>query len=251
MAWLESGRGWPVILLHGFPLTADTWRPQLDAVPDGWRFIAPHLRGFGSGPPVQAPMSVADYAADVLALLDALALDDAVIGGLSMGGYVTFAMHRAAPARFTRMILADTRAEADTPQGREARMQMRELVARAGAAGVAAQMLPKLLSPAAAAETVAFVRRTIESASPPAIDAALGALMDRPDSTPELARISCPVLLTVGDADAITPPADAERMHAAIARASLAVIRDAGHLANLEQPAAFSRALADFLASAL
>lgn len=251
MTWLDAGRGWPVILLHGFPLTADMWRPQLDTVPDGWHFIAPHLRGFGSGPPVEGPMSMADYAADVTALMDALALEDAAIGGLSMGGYITFALHRSAPDRFTRMILADTRAEADTPQGREARIQMRELLARTGPPAIAAQMLPKLLSPLASAETVALVRRTIESAGAPAIDAALGALMDRPDSTAELARISCPVLIAVGDADVITPPSDGERMRSAITRSSLAVIPNAGHLANLEQPAAFSRAVADFLASAL
>src|SRR5918995_879513 len=156
LAWLEAGAGWPVILLHAFPLKAEMWRPQLEAVPAGWRFIAPDLRGFGrahlrrlmveDGAPT---LAVADYAADVLALMDALEIDDAVIGGLSMGGYVTFAMFRQAPARFAGMILADTRSQADTAQGREARVQLRALLAERGPSVVADQMLPKLFSPSA------------------------------------------------------------------------------------------------------
>jgi len=251
MAWIEAGAGWPVILLHAFPLNANMWRPQLEAVPAGWRFIAPDLRGFGRGPAVDGPVSMDDYATDVLVLMDALELDTAVIGGLSMGGYAAFAIHRAGPARLARLMLADTRATADTPQEREGRTAMRELLARNGPAGVAEQMLPKLLSPAAADETVALVRTMIESANAEGIDAAIGALMNRPDSTPQLERITCATLIAVGDADALTPPADAEAMHRAIARSTLIVIPGAGHLSNLEQPAAFSRALEDFLLSAL
>lgn len=251
MAWLESGAGWPLILLHAFPLTAEMWRPQLAAVPEGWRFIAPHLRGFGDGPSPDGDGSMDEYAADICALMDALELETAGIGGLSMGGYIAFAIHRAAPARCTRLVLADTRAPADTPQGREGRIQMRALLAEKGPAGVAAQMLPKLLSPAAAPETVAVVRDMIESADRAGLDAALAALMNRPDSTPGLARISCATLVTVGDADVITPLADAEAMHRAISRSTLAVIPGAGHLSNLEQPATFSLAIQDFLLSAL
>lgn len=250
-SWLEAGAGWPVILLHAFPLHAGMWRPQLERVPDGWRFIAPDLRGFGGAPPPEQDQSMEGYAADVCALMDALELDDAAIGGLSMGGYVAFAVHRLAPARCTRLILADTRAVADTPQAREGRVQMRTLLAEQGPAGVAAQMLPKLLSPAADPETVARVRDMIESNGSSGIDAAIGALMNRPDATAQLARISCPTLVAVGEADAITPLADAQTIHQAIPRSTLTVIPGAGHLANLEQPAAFSRALADFLAAAL
>jgi pimeloyl-ACP methyl ester carboxylesterase len=251
MAWLESGAGWPLILLHAFPLRAEMWRPQLEAAPSGWRFIAPDLRGFGDGPPPDGDGSMDGYAADVCALMDALELDTSAIGGLSMGGYVAFAIHRQAPARCTRLILADTRAPADTPQGREGRIQMRGLLAEKGPTGVATQMLPKLLSPSAPPETVAVVRSMIESAHRAGVDAAIAALMSRPDSTPELARISCATLVTVGDGDALTPPADAEAMHRAITRSTLTVIRGAGHLSNLEQPATFSNALQDFLLSAL
>src|SRR3954468_20275101 len=104
IAWLEAGAGWPVVLLHAFPLNAAMWRPQLERVPEGWRFLAPHL-AFGP--------SLEDHASAVGDLLDALQIDDAVIAGLSMGGYLAFAMHRQMPARFSGLILADTRAQAD------------------------------------------------------------------------------------------------------------------------------------------
>ena len=258
MAWLEAGAGWPLILLHAFPLTADMWRPQLERVPQGWRFIAPHLRGFGEsvflpskgGSNMSPQLTMDDYAADVLSLMDCLELDDAVIGGLSMGGYVTFAMFRQAPSRFTGMILADTRSQADTPQAREGRVRMRELLAKEGPRGVADQMLPKLLAEATrrdAADAVRESRAMIESAAPEAIDAAIGALMGRPDSTPGLSRISCATLVVVGAQDEMTPVAEAEVMQRAIPRSTLTVIPGAGHLSNLEQPEAFSRALGDFL----
>ena len=273
-SWLEAGAGWPVILLHAFPLNADMWRPQLAEVPAGWRLICPDLRGFGSLPPEGgshvvgheasangaiswlppsggSAVSVDDYAADILELMDCLEIDDAVIGGLSMGGYVTFAMHRQAPARFTGMVLADTRPQADTPQAREGRVKLREVLAAKGPRGVADEMLPKLLSPAAGRDVVARTRMLIEGGDAAAIDAAIGVLMGRPDSTPGLAAISCAALIVVGEHDEITPPADARAMQQAIDRSTLCVIPGAGHLSSLEQPAAFSRGLGDFLLARL
>jgi 3-oxoadipate enol-lactonase len=255
LALLEAGAGWPVVLLHGFPLNAEMWRPQLESVPEGWRFIAPDLRGFGRSVPASGgKITMDDYAADVLSLMDALELDDAVIGGLSMGGYVAFAMHRLAPSRFAGMVLADTRPQTDTPQTVEGRMRLREVLAKEGAAGVAGEMLPKLLGKMTRAERPEVVRQTralIESASPAAIDAAIGALIGRPDSTPGLDAISCATLVAVGEHDEITPPAVAEVMQRAIRRSTLVVIPGAGHLSNLEQPDVFSRGLRDFLLGSL
>ncbi len=271
MAWLEAGAGWPVILLHAFPLSADMWRPQLERVPQGWRFIAPDLRGFGGSqslppeggshtidqghsPSRGRETTIDDYAADVLCLMDCLAMDAAVIGGVSMGGYVTFAMFRQAASRFTGMVLADTRSQADTPQAREGRIRLREVLAKEGPRGVADQMLPKLLgetSRRAGADAGQQARAMIESASPEAIDAAIGALMGRPDSTPGLPGISCATLVVVGDQDEIAPAAEAEAMQRAIPRSTLSVIAGAGHLSSLEQPEAFSHVLGDFLVSHL
>lgn len=259
MSWIEAGAGWPVILLHAFPLNAEIWHPQLDAVPQGWRFIAPDLRGFGrflspeGGSHAVEPddMTMDHYAADVLGLMDALKLDDAVIGGLSMGGYVAFAMHHRAPRRCTGLVLADTRPQADTPQAHEMRQQLRELLRTGGPRALAEQSLPKLFSAAAATDVIDRTRAMIESAPPAAIDAALVAMMARPDSTPGLGEINCGTLVVVGEKDEITPVADAEAMQRAIPRSTLCVIPGAGHLSSLEQPELFSRALSDFLLARL
>src|SRR3982750_2710169 len=153
-AWLEAGAGWPAILLHAFPLNAAMWRAPVENVPGGLGLFSPPPRGFGRGADAAGALTMDDYATDVFALMDALELDDAWIGGSSMGGYVTFAMHRLAPARFTGMLLAHTRSIADTPQAREGRMQMRARLADKGAPAVAAQVLPNLLSSAADPDTV-------------------------------------------------------------------------------------------------
>jgi pimeloyl-ACP methyl ester carboxylesterase len=252
-SWLEAGAGWPVVLLHAFPLNAEMWRPQLERVPEGWRFIAPDFRGFGrsavrpDAAPLDGAVTIDDYAADVFALFDALAIDEAVVAGLSMGGYVAFAMYRQAPSRFNGLVLADTRATADTAELRQARTRMRELVAARGASALADLMLPNSLSSHAGPAVVDAARRIIEAADPPALDAALAAMMNRPDSTDGLSRMSCATLVLVGALDKVTPPADAEAMQHAIPRSTLVVIPEAGHLSSLEQPDQFSRALADFL----
>jgi pimeloyl-ACP methyl ester carboxylesterase len=254
--YLAGGAGWPLVLIHGFPLNADQWRPQLEDPAEGWQYIAPDLRGFGRGasPSTGDPVTMDDYAGDVEELLNALEIDRAVIGGLSMGGYVTFALFRRAPERFSGMLLADTRSQPDTPEGRQSRRALSELVQKEGAVAVADQMLPKLLGTTTHQERpslVRDVRRMITGADPGAIQAAIHALMTRPDSTPDLARISTPTLVAAGEEDVITPESDAAFLHQSIARSRLVVLSGAGHLSNLENPEGFSRALHDFLASNL
>ena len=255
--YLEAGSGWPVVLLHAFPLSADMWRPQLERVPEGRHFIAPDLRGFGPDAPPPAgtdKVTLDDMAGDVGLLLDHLEIETAVIGGLSMGGYVTFALFRTDPDRFSGMILADTKAEADTPAGREGRRKMIEVAHARGAAGVAGAMLPKLLGATSNATRPALlpqVRQMIEGQRVECIVAAIEAMMARPDSTPDLPRISCPALVVVGDEDELTPPADAEKMQNHISRSRLVVLPEAGHLSNLEAPDGFTLAVSDFLASNL
>jgi pimeloyl-ACP methyl ester carboxylesterase len=259
IAWIEAGAGWPVILLHAFPFNADMWRLQLANVPGGWRFIAPDLRGFGQTPlhrhdanPDEAAVALTldDYATDVGCLMDGLELDTAVIGGLSMGGYVVFALFRQAPSRFSGMLLADTRPQADTADARRGRTGLRQILAQRGPSGVADEMLPKLLSERTLQERPTIVehaRQIVEANQPRAIDAAIGAMMTRPDSTGDLPRIACATLVMVGADDTVTPPSDAEAMQREIPRSTLTVIPDAGHLSNLEQPDAFSKGLRDFL----
>lgn len=226
------------------------WEGQLALADRGWRVIAPHFRGFDGGdgdPPAQ---SVDDYAGDVVDLLDALHIHEAVVGGLSMGGYVAFALLRHAARYIQGLILADTKAPADTAEGVEGRTRMIALVGSKGPAGVAEEMIPKLLGETTRRtrpEVVDRVRALATSSSAEAIAGALRALMTRPDATPQLPTIHVPTLVVVGEEDAVTPRAAAEEMHRGIAGSELIVIPAAGHLSNLEQPAAFDAALVRFL----
>jgi len=193
-------------------------------------------------------------ASDIGALLDELAIDSAVIGGLSMGGYVTFALFRQSPARFTAMILADTRAQADTPEGLEGRRTMIALAHAEGASAVAQSMLPKLLGKTSSerrADLSQKVRAMIENARTEGIVGAIEAMMRRPDSTKDLPRILCPTLVIVGEEDVLTPVADAVALQNQITRSRLVILPEAGHLSNLEVPDGFALALSDFLSSNL
>jgi pimeloyl-ACP methyl ester carboxylesterase len=247
--YLEAGAGWPVVLLHAFPLASDMWRPQLERAPDGWRLLAPDLRGFG--PAAGAPAaSLADMAEDVVRWLDALRIDTATIGGASMGGYVTFALFRQAPERFDAVVLANTRPGADSAEGRAAREKMRQLVRNSGPPAVADQMIPKLLgetSRVSRPDLAPVVRRLIEGNTADGIGGALQAMMERPDSTDLLPRIGRPALIVTGDEDTLIPVAEGDAMQRMLPRSQLVVLRRAGHLSNLEAPAEFSEALENFL----
>lgn len=253
--FLEAGAGWPVVLIHAFPLNADMWRPQLERVPEGWRFIAPDLRGFGRNASRTHPApSMEAFAADIVSMLDALEIERAAVGGVSMGGYITFAFLRKAPERCSTVLLANTRAQADTAEGVAARQKMSELVRAAGPSAVADQMLPKLLGATSLGERPGLasrVRAMIESSGAEGIDAAIHGMMKRPDSTAMLPSISVPALIVAGEEDAIIPLSDAEMLDREIPRSRLVVLRTAGHLSNLEVPDDFSMALADFLAASL
>ena len=255
MRWLEAGdagSGRTLIWLHAFPLCADMWRPQLDAAPAGWRVIAPDLAGLGGTADHEGPAGIADFAHDVVALADQLGVQRFVLGGLSMGGYALFACLRLDDARVQGIVLADTKSGADSPQAREGRQKMLDLVAAKGVAGVADEMLPKLLGATTQRDLpglVAHVRQLIESNTASGVARAIERLRDRPDSTPQLARIAVPALVVVGEEDGITPVSDARAMAGALPDATLAILPRAGHLASIEAPEAFQAALAPWLAS--
>ncbi len=254
--YLEAGSGRTCILIHAFPLSADQWLPQLARVPQGWRLVAPDVRGFrGVGQAYQDvgldQATMATHAADVLQLMSHLDADTAVIGGLSMGGYVAMAVAKAAPRRLEGLVLADTRATADTEEGRAGRDAMIAKVHAEGVNAVAEGMLPKLLGETSKHEQpdlTEAVRELIMRNTPEAVISALGAMKTRPDSMPLLAELACPSLVICGEEDVITPMADSEAMADALRHATLVRIPRAGHLSNLEAPLAFNDALGRFLA---
>jgi pimeloyl-ACP methyl ester carboxylesterase len=255
LAYFDSAPGQrlrTLVLLHAFPLSAGMWERQLEAVPAGWRLIAPDLRGFGGSTilPVEEEPLIDDYAADVLDLLRELGIDSAVIGGCSMGGYAVFALLRRAPEVADAVILIDTRAGADTPEGRANRRNMLALLDREGTLGVCREIVPKLLGRTTLSErpeVELFVRRLVKQQPPDALRGAIRRMMTRPDSTDLLPTIAVPALVLVGEEDTLTPVAESERMASLLSHAELRVLPRTGHLPSIEDPPLFNDALMGFL----
>jgi pimeloyl-ACP methyl ester carboxylesterase len=253
LSYDESGKGLPVVLLHGFPLDARVWKAQRAALGEqGGRFrvITPDLRGFGKSKSTE-PFTIESLADDVHALLKEIGALPCVLGGLSMGGYATLAFANKHPRDLRGLILTDTKAEADTADGKQARDKMIALVREKGSKAVAEQMMPKMLAPDTATTRPAVaqeLRAIMEACPPKTIEHALLAMRDRPDRTGELSSIAVPTLIIVGEHDAITPPKVAQDMHKATPKSQLVIVQGAGHMAPMEQPEQVNRALRDFVA---
>lgn len=247
LAYHDEGAGQPLLLVHAFPLSSVMWTRQIAGFAPHWRVIAPDLRGFGESAGAGPGASLDQHADDLAALLEHLGIAQATVAGLSMGGYITFALWRRHRARIARLILADTRAGADTDEGRQGRQKNARLVEEQGSGALAEQMLPKLLAANAPTPLRDEVRQLIEANQPAGLAAALHAMAARPDSTPQLAEIDVPTLVIVGSEDALTPPAESQALHAGIAGSRLVEIPGAGHLSSLENPEAFNAAVDDFL----
>jgi 3-oxoadipate enol-lactonase len=232
-----------LVFLHAFPLSADMWESILGTLPDGWRALAPDMRW-------QPGITMSDLAGDVVDLLDHLEVTHAAIVGCSMGGYVVFEIVKSAPRYVSAVGLVSTRPGPDNEEGRKNRQKMIEQVDREGVESIANQMVPKLLGATAQRDRpdlVKQVRSFVLSNTPDRVKAAITAMMERPDSTPVLAKIDVPALILHGAEDTLIPPSEAEGMHRTIRNSQLEVIPSSGHLPNLEQPVAFDRTLWQFL----
>ena len=250
MGYTDTGIGKPVVLIHGYPFNRSLWSEQIPALSNSYRVIVPDLRGFGETDASEGPATMNRMAQDVAELMDHLEIPRAVIGGLSMGGYVALAFYKQFPSRVRSLILADTRAHADTEEGKQTRAQQAEKALSEGMAGIADAMLPKLLKPDTVSkhpEIVKFVRDMMLKMKPEGAAAALRGMAEREDQTQLLSQISVPTLILVGAEDAITPVADSERMHRAIPGSRLVVLENAGHVSNIERTQQFNDALLEFL----
>ncbi len=253
MEYDDVGQGRPLVLLHAFPLAGAMWRPQVEALRGSYRLIVPDQRGFGGTGGFEDAPSLERMADDVASLLDGLSITEPVVlGGLSMGGYVALAFARRHAARLRGLLLADTRAEADTPEGKANRDTLIRFAETHSAADVIEQMLPKMVSAETRRhrpEVVEEVRRIASAQTPSGIIGALRAMRDRPDATDLLSALTVPTLVIVGSEDALTPPSLAEGLASRLPQARLVKIPAAGHLANLEQPQAFNQAMESFLSA--
>jgi pimeloyl-ACP methyl ester carboxylesterase len=250
MAYDDEGSGSTVVLLHGYPFNRSMWHEQTRALSTDYRVITPDLRGLGETTVTSEPSTMEEMARDVAALLDELEIQRVVLGGLSMGGYVTLAFYRRFPLRVRALILADTRSQADTTEAARKREEQAEKILKEGMQAIADDFLKKVLAPATLSEkpeTVERVREMILKTEPQGAANALRGMARRPDQTDFLEEILAPTLILVGSEDKLTPPTDAELMRREIRGSRLEIINGASHLSNLERPAEFNLALRSFL----
>jgi 3-oxoadipate enol-lactonase len=251
----DRGRGDVVVLLHAFPFSRAIWEDVAAPLAARCRVISVDARGFGESDlratgGSSAPYALTDLADDLAALLDALEIPRATVLGMSMGGYTALAFAARHAKRLRALVLADTRAAADSPEARAGREVALSTIHGRGPDAYLDGSLARMLSRGAAAALHAHVRARAEPRADSLV-AAVEALRDRPDRTAELPAIACPTLLVCGGDDQITPAAEMRRMSEAIgARARYLELEGAGHLSHLEAGAAFTTAVGTFLAEA-
>jgi pimeloyl-ACP methyl ester carboxylesterase len=244
----DDGTGLPVVLIHGFANDRHLWQPQIDALKSRYRLIIPDLRGFGASSGSDGrPVSMDMYAEDVVPLLDHLDVRTAVVGGISLGGYVALAFALRHPERLAGLVLANTRAGADNPDWASYREAMVRGVEARGAEAVVENYGDKLFRPDCPEQIKRTVREMIRRQSATGLVSGTLGMAQRPDRSGELERIRVPTLVIHGSADAFIPVVDAEAMHRAIVGSRLEVLPGAGHLSNIDSAAAFNAALDAFL----
>lgn len=249
----EQGVGKPVVLLHAFPLSSKMWESPIEAlVGANCHVIMPDFRGFGDNHNFADINTMEDLANDIAELLDNLEIEKAIIGGLSMGGYVLFNLYRMYPEKFAAIILADTNCGADTKEKRQNRFDLIEKIETNGSTALVENMLPNLISDYTKEKTPELVESLttdFSKVNPQGAIAALRGMAAREEHCSYLEKISVPTLLIFGESDKITNLEVAEKMHSEIRNSKLVVIKNAGHYSNLEQTVQFNQALLEFVDS--
>ena len=251
MAWDDSGSGPAVCLIHGFPLNRCMWSSQAKALAiAGYRVITPDLRGFGESDAPDCAYSMDLFADDLVALLDHLDVETAVIGGMSMGGYVLLNLLERYPERVSAACFIVTRSGADDEAGKERRLNLAHDVMKSGPHPVAEIFGNVLFAERSELESpkiVEVVRGWMMSGNPRGLAGGLLAMAERKDYTPLLAGFRLPSLVIGAEKDKAITMAQIRILALGLPNHQLCIIPDAGHLANLEQPAAFNSCLLDFL----
>ncbi|WP_320044506.1 alpha/beta fold hydrolase [uncultured Desulfobacter sp.] len=251
LAYEEAGKGPAVLLIHGFPLSRKMWRSQVQALSEaGFRVVVPDLRGFGESESGTGTGSTDLLADDLIALLDHLGIEIAVVGGMSMGGYVMLNLLARYPERFSAACFIVTRADADDETARDKRNHLISEI-QAGRPEVVPNAFTPLLfadqTVAERAELVDEVRGWMTGTSPAGLVVGLEAIRDRGDSSVLLPQLKIPVLVLGAKEDKAIPPEKSTDLAEQIPGAQLSMLSAAGHMANMEQSEAFNAALLDFL----
>jgi pimeloyl-ACP methyl ester carboxylesterase len=243
----DAGRGECVVLIHGHPFDRTLWDPQLAALRNGFRVVAPDLRGFGESPVTPGSVTMREYASDIEDLLDDLGINRAAVIGLSMGGLVTMELAAAQPERYWAIGLVATTAEPVTAQEKLTRRKRADAVERDGMGVLVDYMHTGLYGPGCSPAIRARVDAMMAATSPAGAAAALRGRAERPDYRPVLAALDVPALVCMGTADPWSDSAVTAEILASLRHPELVVIDDAGHLPNLEAERQFNEALRGFL----
>lgn len=247
----QYGEGFPIVLLHAFPLSRKMWTLQIKPIVEaGFRLILPDLRGFGETNSFADINTMEDMANDVAELLENLKIEQAIVGGLSMGGYAAFNLFRSKPEIFKALILCDTNCAPDTKENRQNRFNLIENIEEAGSQALIDKLLPKLIGEFTEANNqnlVSELNRLFSEANPQAAIAALRGMAERPDLCFLLSEIEVPTIFIFGEDDKLINVEIAQKMHDKVRNSQLSIIKKAGHYSNLEQPGHFNEAFISFI----
>lgn len=246
----EIGSGKPIVLIHAFPLSRKMWKEQAKTLAEnGFRVILPDLPGFGEDISDSKRFSIEEMALQILILIESLNIEKAIIGGLSMGGYVLLDLFRTAPEKFSALVLCDTTHLADSDEKRKGRFDLISKIEKFGANALVENMLPNMTSDDSKEKNSALTAELAEifsNINPKSAISALQSMAARKDSSDIISNIKVPTLLIFGEFDKVTNLENAKKMNELISGSELQIIKNAGHYSNLEQPEAFDKILLEF-----
>lgn len=252
LAYDDTGKGPALLLIHGFPLSRKIWRPQIEALGNRFRVIVPDLRGFGESAAPDGSYSMNLFADDMVGLLDHLGIAQAVVCGMSMGGYVLMNLLERYPDRVRAACFMVTRAGADDAAGKDRRLTLASEVLVKGPQIVTDAFARILFSSVARneeADLIGEVGHIMQQTSPRGLAGGLLAMRGRPDYTGRLAEFKIPALVIGAENDMAIPPGESRILAEGLPAARLVIIPTAGHMAGMENPTAVNRVLQEFLDS--
>lgn len=247
----DTGAGsMPIVMIHGFPFSSEMWGPQVEFLKQEFRVITYDIRGHGKSDVGDGQYAIEFFVDDLIGLLDHLDIKRAVVCGLSMGGYIALRAAERNPERFSALILCDTSSLPDSNDAKLKRASQIKAIKSQGLQTFTESFIPAVFAKQSISSglgSIKTIRDIILSNSPVGVCGTLLALASRTDTTMSLSKINIPVLILVGEHDAITPPQMAQIMHDSIPNSKLHIISGAAHMSNLENAGDFNRHLGNFL----
>ncbi len=240
----------PIIFVHGFPYDHTMWDKQIDYLKDDYYCVTYDIRGLGSSAIGDGQYTMESYVDDLLEIISELTLIKPVLCGLSMGGYMAFRAIERSQDTFSSLILCDTKAEADSDEGKLIRASKIKQINEEGIEAFVESFVPTCFAEDTIEnrndlfQSVLSKCKTNDSIG---VKGALIAMLSRTDTTNYLSKINIPTLIIVGENDALTPPAVMKSLNESISNSKFVVINDSGHMTPIEKPAAVNEAIDNFL----